>query len=173
MKVGWIMVFILLFIITFILIGSAIYYGIGPNQTPKKALKLIVESLPNDVKTIYDLGSGFGVTALYLAKKRPEATIIAIEASLIPFLISKIFCLFQKNMFIFWKNYQDVSLKNADIVYCYLYRRAMKDLQTKFDRELKNGASVITYTFSLSKKEERMYDLGGFYQNKLYCYKYE
>lgn len=166
------MIFIFLFILSFILISSAIFYGIGPNQTPKKVLNLIVESLPKDVKVIYDLGSGFGFTSYYIAFKRSNAVVIGIEGSLIPFLVSKVFCLFQKNLKIYWKDFRNVSLEDADVVYCYLYRKAMKNLSDKFYKELKHNALVISYTFSIRKKEEKVYDLGGFYQNKLYCYKY-
>jgi len=167
------MLFVFLLSITLVLIFSAIYYGIGPNLTPKRALRLIVESFPKDVKVIYDLGSGFGVASFYFARKRPEATVIGVEASLIPYLFSKIFCLFQKNLKIICKNFYTVSLEEADVVYCYLYRGAMKKLEDKFNNELKDSAIVISYTFSLHKSHGNVYDLGGFYQNKLYCYQYK
>lgn len=167
------MLFIVLFLFTGVLLASAVYYGIGPNQTLPKTLKLIVGSFPKDVKVIYDLGSGFGITSYYFAKKYPKTRVIGIEASLVPFLFSKIFCLFQKNLTVRWKNFYTVSLQDADVVYCYLYRGAMRKLESKFSDELKNNALVISYTFSLHKNHSQVYDLGGFYQNKLYYYLYK
>jgi len=165
------MFFILLFILTFILLISAIYYGIGPNVTPIKALRVVEKAIPEKA-IVYDLGSGFGFSTYYFAKKHPNCTVIGVEASLIPFLISLIFLPFQRNLRFTWKNFYSLSFKDADIVYCYLYRKAMKNLLDKFEKELSNKAVVISYTFSLKKKAERINNLGDFYQNKLYFYKF-
>jgi len=165
---------IFLFIVTLglIVVGSAIFYGIGPNISSSKALRLVLESIPKGSKKVYDLGSGFGLSAYYLAKKRPDCEVIGIEASLIPYLFSLLFCLKQKNLKTYWKNFYDVSLEKTDVVYCYLYRKAMKKLLKKFEEELHQNSLVISYTFALKKKEDLVFDLGGFYQNKLYVYRF-
>ena len=116
-----------------------------------KAKKCLVRAVPQDVNTIYELGSGWGGLACSLAKKYPQAQIHAFEISLLPWLISLIRQKIGKysNLKIYRKNFYKISLEDADVIICYLYPGAMQKLKKKFNRELKLSALIISNCFAV------------------------
>lgn len=50
---------------------------------------------------------------------------------------------------IYFKNFNQVNLKEYNIVFCYLLEGSLKRLRDKFDRELKPGTKVVSYAFEI------------------------
>lgn len=98
----------------------------------------------------YDLGCGDGRTVIYAAKKF-NAKSIGIEISLFNFLICKIkqLAATDKNITFKFKNLFKEDLVGADVVYFFGMPDKLKKLKPKLEKELKSGAKIISYAFSV------------------------
>lgn len=138
--------------IVFSIVWYAWACGITPTPTSPKVTQKLLEIAP-ELKEglILELGSGWGTLARSLARHYPSCHVQAYEISLIPFLVSKIFQLFGRtpNLQITRLDFFQVSFAKADLIVCYLYPAAMIQLKTKFQRELKPSACVISHTFAV------------------------
>ena len=119
--------------------------------TSKRATKVLVETIKKykpDAKNFYDLGCAHGTLSLRLKKIFPHLEIYAIDNSAVRifFATAKSKALGQKINF----RKQDIfktDLRNADLVYIYLWYDLMPILEKKLQKELRRGAVVITNTF--------------------------
>jgi cyclopropane fatty-acyl-phospholipid synthase-like methyltransferase len=124
----------------------------SPGQIIKKALE--ISGLQPGEK-FYDLGSGDG-RALIAAVKYFGALARGFE-------ISVPLCLFSRiNIFlngcsskaeVFWRNFYNEDLSQADVVFCYLTPTALRKLENKFYKELKKGARLVVFSTSPLKWE--------------------
>lgn len=157
-----------------LIIYSSIKNGISPMPTSSKVkTKLFQISLNPKPGPIYELGSGWGTLAFTLAKKYPSHHIAAYETSWIPYL----YCLVRNyffpfpNLHFYRVNFYTISLKNASMIFCYLYPAAMQRLISKFSQELPPGTIVVTHTFALpTKKYDLMEEINDLYHTKIYVY---
>jgi hypothetical protein len=170
---GVFFLFLLLAIITSIVVDS-IRYGISPTPSSQLAKEQILSSIPKETSgTIYELGSGWGTLAFPLAKAFSQCQVVAYEISLLPWMLSKIRGLFfwQSNLHIYREDFFSVPLKQASVVICYLYPGAMEKLKDKFDRELPEGAFVISHTFAIPHWiPVRVHKLNDLYHTPIYVY---
>ena len=123
---------------------------------------------------IYELGSGWGTLVFPISNSDPEYQVIGIEYSLIPYLFSQLFKRITQNKQsqIQHKNFFDASLKEADVVICYLCTGLMAKLKKKFEQELKEGAVVISSTFAVPEWEPvEIVTVDDWYRSKLYVYR--
>lgn len=112
----------------------------------REVIKIIKEFKP-DAGNFYDLGCGRGTLALAIKRELPELTVRAFDKSSLRLTFARLknFILgrgavFQK------KNIFDVDLREADILYTYLWYDLMPFLEEKLRKELKAGAVIITNT---------------------------
>ena len=117
----------------------------------RAAQRTLLKALPKNSKHIYELGSGWGGLAFAIAGANPKATIHAFEVSWLPWLVSVCMCFVYRyrNVKIYKKNFFSCSLKEADVVVCYLYPGAMRKLRPVLEKELKPGASVLSNSFAI------------------------
>jgi len=148
-------ILILLFVAILILglftsFAVAILAGSPFVPTPIKAVKEVLkkaEIKKGDI--LYDIGAGDG-RFLHFAEKLYGAKATGFEIDPFVFLLAK----FKKIAF-GWKgkiirgNFINYSLKNADIVICYMLPESLKKYQKKFDAELSKGCKVISYSFHI------------------------
>ena len=126
--------------------------GISPVSSSLQSRKNIIRTVPPDQEGyIYELGAGWGAMAFPLARRCPEATVVAYELSPVPWLFLKTRALFfgPRNLTILRRNFLKENLAKASMVVCYLYPGAMEKLSAKLLLELKPDARVISNTFEI------------------------
>ena len=117
--------------------------------TSRRATKSI-EKIISEHKTVrvfYDLGCARGALAMRIQKKFPAIKVRAIDNDPIRIFFARARALvLRRNADFMEKNIFDVDLRDADIVYTYLWYDLMPPLEEKLRKELKPGAIVITNT---------------------------
>ncbi len=152
--------------------------GSPPTPTSRRVrgvmLRLLPRRLPlSDTKLIYELGSGWGGMAPYLAHVYPNHHVIGIEYSPLPWLISRIFFMFRRteNLSFEWGDFMQRDLSDASLVVCYLAGRQMEELESKLSSELKVGALVLTHTFAMPNwRPADTVRANDFYRSPVYLY---
>ncbi|HUX21635.1 MAG TPA: class I SAM-dependent methyltransferase [Spirochaetia bacterium] len=123
--------------------------------------------------TVVELGSGWGNVSLKVSRALPEASVIGYENSPVPFLFSVAARRIVRalNLRFVRANFYRVSLREADLVLCYLSPDAMVRLQPKLAAELKPSALVVSTTFALPSWEaSRFVVADDMYQTRIYLY---
>ncbi len=137
-------------------IGTEIYAGIIASPymgTPKKKIRraLDLTSLKPG-EHFYDLGSGDG-RSLIMAVEEYQAKATGFELWHFLYLWSKISIFFHHcshQAKVYWKNFYEVNISDADVVFCFLTPKAYPGLEKKFKKELKDGARVVIFSDSLN-----------------------
>jgi hypothetical protein len=147
--------------------------GIPPMPTSRKAKTLLLNAIsPLHSQKIIELGSGWGTLLFPLAEQHPSSLVIGYEISPLPYFFSKLRHYLQPfpNLQIYRKDFFQISLKEASIVVCYLFPRAMENLKIKFESEL-DHALVISNTFAISGWDPiEILELNDIYHSKIYIY---
>lgn len=157
-----------------LVIGQAVYYGIGPMPSTPRSVRAILKLLPHHLQgKVFELGAGWGTLAWALARQLPSCQVIGYEGSLIPYFV----CLVIRhisgcdNLSFRRANFFDCPLQEAALVICYLYPGAMVKLKRKFERELPAGAYVLCHTFAIAGWQPiGVYYLQDIYRTPLYLY---
>lgn len=100
---------------------------------------------------VVDLGAGDG-RFLITAAREFGATGVGYEISLLPWLIAQIriaVAKLRRQVRVSYKDFYRVSLRDANVVTCFLTPMAMKKLEPKFQAELRPGTRVVSYAFKL------------------------
>ena len=152
--------------------GNAPFIPISRNMRRE-----IILILKLDSKSIcYDLGSGDGRVACSLGNAYPEARIIGVERSYLPYIISRFnqWRMHARNVTFLRQSFFDRDLSNATHLFLYLYPAVMGDLKTKFERELSPGTKVVSCDFTFPGKESQaVYDFSKTHRSKYKLYVYE
>lgn len=101
---------------------------------------------------VYDLGCGDGRT-LIIAAKEFGAKGVGIEIDYLRFFISSM--LLRSNRLsnkikIKRKNFFDVDISDATVVFVYLVPKALNRLLPKFKKELKKGTRIVSYRYEIN-----------------------
>ncbi len=107
---------------------------------------------PGDV--FYDLGCGDGRVCRYIGRKNPKARVIGIEIAHVLYLWNKLMSLIQPppNVEIVRGNALKRDLSDANVVYLYALTNTLNGAyKSKLIKELKPGARIISYIFSLDE----------------------
>lgn len=122
-------------------------HEISTSKKAKMALIEIIRQYKPDAKFFYDLGCAHGGLILFIKRTLPILDVRAIDNSMVRIFFAKLRSKILKLKIDFKK--QDVfavDLRQADIVYAYLWHNLMPLLEKKLQDELKNGSIVITNT---------------------------
>lgn len=123
--------------------------------------------------TVVELGSGWGGLSRALSRALPAATVIGYENSPVPFFFSVVarrLCPVN-NLRYEHMDFHEVSLREADLVTCYLSPGAMARLQPKLAAELRATAVVVSSTFALPTwPAEQVAVAGDMYRTRVYVY---
>jgi trans-aconitate methyltransferase len=97
--------------------------------------------------TIYDLGCGWGKLVTALARGFPDAQIVGIEWSPLPYWISRLRTRRFANVRLYRGNFLKFDLRDANAVTCYLMMKSMPRLGQFLDGMLAEGTPVVALTF--------------------------
>lgn len=174
--------------IVFSLIGLGLLVAFGLNELYQQKMK--VSPMPTAPSTrhamidtieqknpdiIVELGSGWGGVAIEAAKKYPDSEVIGFECSPVPLMFARLRQIIDprlKNLKFLRRDFFQFNMRNADVVLCYLSNPHMAQLEPKLDRELQEGAEIISSTFHMPRWKTRHEDtIGGMYDTKIYAYR--
>lgn len=146
-------VLVLILLGGFLILIFTLITGVPPMPTHRLVVPVMFNMIPKSPppEVIYDLGCGWGRLAFALAGRFPNARVIGIELSPLPWLFCKIRRVFQRrpNLEIRYGNFLRMPLGDADVIFCYLMIGAMRRLQNKLDQEAHDGTVVIANSFAL------------------------
>jgi len=123
--------------------------------------------------SIVELGSGWGTLSLTLSRALPGAMVTGYENSPVPFLFSRVARrhLRADNLRLLRVNFYAASLRDADLVVCYLSPQAIARLQSKLEEELKDSAIVVSSTFAFPAwKAAQTVIANDIYRTRIYVY---
>jgi len=143
-----------LLMISWVVIGffSTIFRGYAPFVVSrKKIVDLVINVInPQPNQVVYELGSGSARFLQKVEKKFSNVKLIGFEYSFFIFLFSSLFFwLKHSRIKIYRKNIFDVNLKEADIIYGYLFPSMMSKLGKKIQTECKPGTIFVSSMFSV------------------------
>lgn len=170
---------VLLIIIGLFLILSAVWPPDSPWapwwQMPEDVIeKMCTLAKISSKDTIYDLGCGTG-KALVFAAKAYHAKGVGIEIDPIRFILAKwnVGRFGQKEKItLYKKNFFDVTIGPASIIFVYLIPKALGRLLPKFLNELQPGTKIISYIYDFPqiKEKKRLKLLMYEKEKKVYVY---
>jgi len=174
MELGGFFLFIFLLGLIILVVYGSLKTGISPTITRPshaKILAKIIVKLPQN--RVYDVGSGWGVLAFFIASKNPQKEVIGIEYSWVPYLFSKLLEKFNKhkNLSFIHGDFRDFSWKEDEIVLAYLYPKGMEDLANTL--QFSKPAMIFSFGFVLPKfKPQASQILKSWWPMPLYMYKF-
>lgn len=160
--------YLVLYFVIALFAGGILFYGLlfGAMymKIPTKKLKKIIElGQLSASKTVYDLGAGLGTIAFEAAYS--GAHIVAVEVDPFKVALMKILLSYNNRVSklamnspgaalmkppklldveVVKGNLMDADLREADVVYCYLFGPLMQKVGEKAKRELHKGALLIS-----------------------------
>ena len=138
-----------LFLILLLLLLFTWKNGVSPMPTSSSIRRALLDSLPElSEGTVVELGSGWGNLLFPLSKKYAHCKIIGYENSPIPYLFSSLLN-HSTNLKIMRHDFFEKSLRDANLIVCYLFPASMERLKEKLDRELRPGTQVVSHTYEI------------------------
>jgi len=122
-------------------------HDLPTSRRATRALANTIEKYKPDAKNFYDLGCARGALSLRMKKILPRVDIYGIDNSAVRIFFANLKKKILRRRINFQK--QDIfktDLRNADAVYTYLWYDLMPILEKKLQKELRQGAVVITNT---------------------------
>lgn len=143
--------FLLLF-----LVFLALYWSTFRTQVPffpsgRRTHEAVAALLPGGVPIRFiDVGSGLGGLVLALADRRPESRFAGIELAPLPWLVSMLRARLASSRASFVRgDYTALDFADHDVVFAYLSPAAMPGLWLQARRQMRPGALLLSYEFSI------------------------
>ena len=111
----------------------------------------VAQLLPGDKPVHFvDIGSGLGGLPLYLALQGKKGTFTGIEIAPLPWMISRMRAWMAGSKARFRRgDYRDLDFGQYDVIFAYLSPAAMPALWEKACSEMREGALLLSYEFSV------------------------
>jgi hypothetical protein len=155
------------------IVFSTLRLGISPMPSNRVQREAVLAEIGEPSGSIYELGAGWGGLALALADRFPSVTVVAFEASPVPFAVLWLRRALwpRKNLQLRRESFLRASLADAKVLVSYLYPGGMAALADKLQREAPD-ALLVTHTFGVrgwtALRERRLDDL---YRTPVYVYR--
>lgn len=149
--------------------------------TPRGVVRRMVTAVPFSAgMKVVDVGSGEGRIVRAVARRHP-VTVMGVDDSPVLIGVSRFLSAlgrirgpYQGRMLFQRSNFRDVSLRDTNVVLCFLTDTVMASLAEKFTTELPAGSHLVSYIFSLpqsaSFQEQSVTQVGKRPREKLYVY---
>jgi hypothetical protein len=119
-----------------------------------------------------DLGAGLGGPVLGLARTRPDAVVVGVEASPLPWLVCRLRALGRRNAVMRFGDIFAEDLSAYDLVYVFLSPAPMPRLWERARSGMKAGSLLVSNTFAIPEVEpERTIVLPGRADARLLVYR--
>lgn len=147
--------YLLAFFILLLLFWGAVVTRVPLYLSGHAVWEEVLALLPEDRPIrVIDVGSGLGGLALYLAEKRPLASVSGIEISPFLWMVSRVRQRLAKNSARFiLGNYEKLPLTEYDVVFAYLSPIVMDALWLKAEAEMRPGALLLSFEFPVDETE--------------------
>ena len=155
---GWVLVFIMVAGVLFALkVAMAVAYawalpvtrGALFVSTPRATVQAFLEQVPMDgQEVLVDLGCGDG-RVLRAARRRYNMRAVGFEVNVLAFMSAKLLGLGDRRSSVRFKSFWSADLRDADVIFCYLFPDLMPRLAQKLERELRTGARVVSCNFPI------------------------
>lgn len=158
-----------------LILAGTVWTGVPPMPTSpavRACMFTVIEGL--EPRCIHELGAGWGGLAGTLARRFPDARVIATEASPLPWAVCRLRrALFgPANLEIRFGDVMKTDFSDADLAVCFLCPPAMAKLAGRLEDGLKPDAWVLSNAFALPGwtpvKEARVDDL---HRSAVYLYR--
>lgn len=156
-------IFLFIFFIDFVLL---LIWAITFLKNKSPFVPVALSSLPEilnalDLKKdsiVFDLGSGDARVVNYIARLKPDVSLVGIENNPFALILSFLNRFFVskdilKNTKIINNNFFKEDLSSATHIFCYLYPNVMDDLLPKFDKELSPGTKLVSVNYHFTTKQ--------------------
>jgi SAM-dependent methyltransferase len=137
-------------------------------------IKTFLDALPMNSKEFFlDLGCGDG-RVLREARNRYGVKAMGFEVNLFAYLVAKVLSFRFEGVQIRWRNFWEVDLGHADVVFCYLFPDVMERLAKKLEAELRPGAKVVSSNFPLPgwRPFQVLRPPSGHHRDPIYIYRF-
>ena len=120
---------------------------------------------------LVDIGCGDG-RILRAARQRYGVRALGFEVNLLAYILARIRTLGMEGIEVRLRNFWNVDIGDADVVFCYLFPDVMGRLAQKLVRELRPGALVISCNFPLPgwRHSELLYPESSLHADPIYLY---
>ena len=120
---------------------------------------------------LVDIGCGDG-RVLREAKRRYGIRALGFEVNPVAYTLARLCTLRMEGIEIRWRNFWYVNIRDADVVFCYLFPDVMGRLAGKLETELRPGTRVISCNFPLPgwRHSEVLYPESSLHGDPIYCY---
>ena len=149
-----ILLFIIIYFIYFIHIVVMGIRGLPSDQQMRQLLIKIITRYLDQHHQFIDLGCGQGHICSAVKKNFPQLTVIGLEKSSLQILIARLKTkLLKQNIHFIKTNIFQYNLSKTEILYIYLPRPIVNQLEQKLINELPSGAVLITNTICLPHRQ--------------------
>jgi hypothetical protein len=143
-------VYLGLFLASALVFGGGLLSRVPLYHASRDAWEQLEALLPDRPGVAFaDLGCGFGGPIAHLAKVRPDARFLGVEASPFTWFVAWLRCLPRANARIRLGSLWRVDLAPFDVVYAFLSPVPMPALWAKVRREMTPGSRFISHSFEV------------------------
>jgi SAM-dependent methyltransferase len=171
----WIQIFVI--VLWVVLVASLFYawFSLAP-WVPTSSQDLETVHRVSDLQPgqrFVEFGCGNGRVCSYMARQNPEAVVVGLELAYPMYLWAKIRSFWgPQNLKILFADALKYDVSESDVLYVYGLPQTVNDsLKTKIFSELKSGAKLISYVFSLkSWPQEKIQSYPARNNSKIHVY---
>jgi SAM-dependent methyltransferase len=136
--------------ILFLVYGGGLFTRVPLYNSRRSAWKVIADLVPDQDATFIDLGAGLGGPLSFIAKRRPRARLLGVEASPLVWLVGWLRTVrFGRRCSFRLGSIWNADLREASVVFALLSPAPMPELWAKAKREMQPGSLLISHTFEV------------------------
>lgn len=135
-------------------------------------VKTFLDHVPmKETELLVDIGCGDG-RVLREAKRRYGIRALGFEVNPLAYVLARLRTAGMKGIEVRWCNFWNTNIRDADVVFCYLFPDVMKRLAAKLEAELRFGTRVVSCNFSVPgwRHSEVLYPESSLHGDPIYLY---